>query len=67
MCSGLEGNRATSLRASPRGDAPVILALFVLLHVPRCEFGIGDGTFLPSPCRYELPGGETLIVRRLAR
>lgn len=47
----------------------MILLLLAILRVPPCQWDIGDGTLLPSPCRYSLPGGsgEFLIVRRPAR
>lgn len=44
----------------------MILALLMILRVPPCAFDLGDATFIPSPCRYVLPSGEFLIIRRPA-
>lgn len=38
--------------------------LVAFLRVPACEWDMGDGTFLPDPCRYELPSGEVMFLRR---
>ena len=42
----------------------MILLLLAILRIPQCQFDLGDATFLPSPCRYTLPSGEWLVVRR---
>jgi len=41
-----------------------LFALLLIYRVPPCQWGLGDGTYLPSPCRYILKSGEFLIIRR---
>jgi len=45
-------------------SAMFLFALLMIVRVPLCEWELGDGTLLPSPCRYVFKSGEFLIIRR---